>query len=111
MSSTTRCIARVVLTAGLVAGVASSVLGQGAGASIVGVIRDAQGGVLPGCTVTLRNQDSGFTRSAVTDGAGRYQFAALPVGRYALKSELTGFTTMNVTDLVLTAWPMNVVSA
>jgi hypothetical protein len=102
MSSKTRCITRVVLTAWLAASVAQSAFGQGAGASIVGTVRDEQGGVLPGCTVTLRNQDTGVARSAVTDADGRYLFAALPLGRYSVKSELGGFTTMNVTDLVLT---------
>ena len=35
-------------------------------ASIEGTAKDQQGGVLPGVTVTLRNQDSGVTRAATT---------------------------------------------
>jgi outer membrane receptor protein involved in Fe transport len=83
-------------------GLPGRVLAQGAGASIVGTVRDDQGGVLPGSTLTLRNQDTGLTRTAVTDAGGRYLFAALPLGRYSVRAELAGFATMNVTDLVLT---------
>jgi outer membrane receptor protein involved in Fe transport len=91
-----------VLAACLALGLAAPLWAQGAGASIVGTVKDEQGGVLPGCTVTLRSQDTGLTRSAVTDANGRYQFLALPLGRYSVKAELTGFTTANATDLTLT---------
>ncbi len=72
-------------------GVVSSAFAQGAGASIEGVARDQQGGVLPGVTVTLRNQDSGVTRTSVTATDGRYRFLALAPGRYHLNAALSGF--------------------
>jgi len=93
---------RVVAAVCLAAGLAAPAWAQGAGASIIGTVVDEQGGVLPGCTVSLRNQDTGLTRTAITEADGRYQFTALPLGRYALKAELSGFATVNVTDLVLT---------
>ncbi len=102
MSSRTFRISRVMLIALVAVCVAQPVFAQGAGASIQGTVRDEQGGVMPGCTVTLRNQDTGLTRTAVTQSDGRYLFSALPLGRYSVKSELPGFTTMNVTDLILT---------
>ena len=56
----------------LVIGSAVPVAGQGSASAVVtGVIKDAQGGVLPGVTATLRNAESGVTRTAVTDGEGR----------------------------------------
>ena len=36
-----------------------------------GVITDGTGGILPGVTITLKNVDTGFSRSTVTDDAGR----------------------------------------
>jgi hypothetical protein len=36
-----------------------------------GTVTDATGGVLPGVTVTLKNADTGFNRSTVTDSEGR----------------------------------------
>ena len=43
-----------------------------------GVVTDATGGVLPGVIVTLKNADTGFNRSTVTDADGRYSFNAVP---------------------------------
>jgi len=69
---------------------------------ISGIISDAQGGVLPGATVTGRNPDTGLTRTVVTESDGRYRLAALPPGRYELKAELAGFGAVDVPPLTLT---------
>jgi hypothetical protein len=55
---------------------------------ISGIVNDAQGGVLPGVTVTGRNIETGITRTVVTDSDGRYRLAALPPGRYRIRAEL-----------------------
>jgi outer membrane receptor protein involved in Fe transport len=61
-----------------------------------GTVVDGTGGVLPGVTVTLKNVDTGFVRSAVTDDQGRYTFTALnPTGRWTLSVELQGFAPQN----------------
>jgi len=61
-----------------------------------GTVVDGTGGVLPGVTVTLKNVDTGFVRSAVTDEQGRYTFTALnPTGRWTLSVELQGFAPQN----------------
>ncbi|MBI4887617.1 MAG: TonB-dependent receptor [Acidobacteria bacterium] len=62
-------------------------------ATIVGVVRDS-GGVLPGATVTVRNVDTGLTRSVPTGADGAFRFPALPVGPYEIRAELSGFRTM-----------------
>ena len=46
-------------------------------AQITGVVKDEQGAVLPGATVTLRNVETGFERSVVTESDGRYRIQAL----------------------------------
>ena len=71
-------------------------------ASINGTVVDAQGGVLPGVTMTLRNIDTGVVRSTVTEADGAYQFAGLAPGRYDLKSELAGFTPVEIKGTTLT---------
>ena len=48
-------------------------------ATMVGVVQDS-GGVLPGATVTIRNVDTGLTRSVPTGADGAYRFPALPGG-------------------------------
>src|SRR5262252_993351 len=63
---------------------------------LAGAVTDATGGVLPGVTVTLKNVDTGFVRSTVTDDQGRYSFTALnPTGRWTLSVELAGFAPQN----------------
>src|SRR5205814_9796481 len=59
-------------------------------AAIVGVVRDS-GGVLPGAMVTVRNVDTGLTRSVPTGGDGAFRFPALPAGPYEIRAELSGF--------------------
>ena len=59
--------------------------------SIQGTIKDAQGGVLPGVTVEVKNQATGSVQTTVTDGSGTYRFPALPPGRYDISATLQGF--------------------
>src|SRR5688572_4161166 len=86
----------------VIASTATRVEAQGAGAGIEGTAMDAQGAALPGVTVTLRNEETGVMRTATSDAEGRYRLPSLPPGRYALKAELPGFTSIEVTDIVLT---------
>jgi hypothetical protein len=58
---------------------------------IAGVVRDAQGGALPGATVIAEHVESGTRLSSVADEAGRYLFASLRVGSYTITVELSGF--------------------
>ncbi len=75
---------------------------QLAGAAIVGTISDAQGGVLPGVTLTVRNRDTGVVRTSLTEADGRYRLDALPPGHYNVQAELAGFAAAEVKDVTLT---------
>lgn len=75
---------------------------QGGSGVIEGVVRDTAGGVLPGVTMTLRNQASGVARTTVSEGDGTYRFPALQPGKYTLRAELSGFATEEVLDIVIT---------
>src|SRR5258705_1956931 len=85
----------------LVLGLAATASAQGERGVIAGIVSDAQGGVLPGVAVSVRNVDTGFTLTDVTGSTGQYRFGAVPLGRYELKAELVGFTTATVTDLTI----------
>ncbi len=61
-------------------------------ATVIGIITDAQGAVVPGATVTATNKNSGFVRSTVSDAEGRYRLAALTPGSYEVVAELQGFS-------------------
>ena len=49
---------------------ASPVKAQVLYGSIVGNVKDSQGAVVPGATVTITNKQTGLTRDSVTDDQG-----------------------------------------
>jgi len=91
----------VVLFAGVLLASVSPVFAQAASASISGTITDAQGGVLPGVTLTVQNAESGVVRTSVTEADGKYRVAGLNPGRYNLTTELPGFQMVAVKDITL----------
>jgi hypothetical protein len=96
-----RRVSFAALILALAFAVATPALAQTTTGVISGIITDAQGGVLPGVTVTARNTDTGLLRTAVTEGDGRFRFAALPPGPYELKAELSGFGPVTVPALTV----------
>ncbi len=103
VGSTHRTCRTAVLLVILALATAVPVAAQGeASAVVTGIITDAQGGVLPGVTVTLRNVESGTTRTTVTEAEGEYRMAGLLPGRYDLKAELQGFGVREAPGLTLT---------
>jgi outer membrane receptor protein involved in Fe transport len=70
----------------------SPALAQEQSGSIQGVVRDAQGGVLPGATVEARSTNNAGVKTAVTDTTGTFRFPALAPGSYEFTASLTGFS-------------------
>jgi len=83
----------------LAAIVAAPALAQTLTGSITGTIKDEQGAVLPGVTVTLTGKQG--TQTQVSDSNGVYRFPALEVGTYAVTAELSGFTKASRADIVI----------
>src|SRR5262245_1881482 len=71
--------------------------------NITGVVKDAEGLVVPGVTVTVTNRDTQRTTVAVTDAQGMYIARGLEPGRYGVKFELTGFVGQQAQDIILLA--------
>src|SRR5262245_11141378 len=84
-------------------GISTAAAAQGGTGGITGRVSDAQGGVLPGVTVTLRNQESGVARTTVTEADGTFRFPALNPGRFTLTAELSGFSTVEVREIDMTS--------
>ena len=59
--------------------------------SIIGVVKDAQGGDVPGATVTIVNKETNLTRETVTDARGRLHADNVLAGPYDVKVSLQGF--------------------
>ena len=60
--------------------------------SLVSVVRDAQGGVIPGATIVLTNTATSERREGVSAENGEYRFVNLVPGTYRLEVELQGFS-------------------
>jgi hypothetical protein len=60
-------------------------------AELRGSVADSSGGVLPGVSVTIRQEATGVERSVVTDEQGIFRVPALQPGPYAVESILMGF--------------------
>ena len=60
---------------------------------ITGLVSDNSGAVVPGVTVEVTNQATGFTRNAVSELDGVYTIPLLNPGVYEVKASLTGFRT------------------
>ena len=73
-----------VLAVLMFASVASIVAQQTTG-SIVGTVKDQTGAVVNTATVKATNVETGFSRSAPTNGYGEYRIDYLPVGRYTVE--------------------------
>src|SRR5205823_1318425 len=54
-------------------------------------IRDSSGGVLPGVSVTIRNEGTNVSRDVITGVSGDYSAPLLPPGSYEASAELAGF--------------------
>jgi carboxypeptidase family protein/TonB-dependent receptor-like protein len=72
-------------------------------ASISGRVVDASGLGLPGATVTVTSQSTGFTRTVVSAETGGYAVPNLEPGIYTVLIELPGFSSVRRPDVQLTA--------
>ncbi|MGB8732291.1 MAG: carboxypeptidase regulatory-like domain-containing protein [Candidatus Sulfotelmatobacter sp.] len=71
------------------------------GASLSGVVTDQTGAALRDVAVTIKNADTGATRTSATDGAGYYQASGLPAGRFEIRATKSGFADETRTGINL----------
>jgi hypothetical protein len=70
-------------------------------ASLTGTVIDDTKAVLPGVTVTAVDLSNGAQFVSVSDVRGEYRLLQMPPAHYRLHAELTGFTSVVVTDIQL----------
>ncbi len=59
--------------------------------AISGDIKDPNGALVTGVTVTAKSLETGLARSTVSDNDGHFIFPSLPVGVYEIRATQTGF--------------------
>src|SRR5947199_100638 len=67
------------------------VFAQTATATIVGVVKDTSGALIPGVSITVKHTDTGQTRTAISTDSGSYNVPLLPVGAYEISTMMPGF--------------------
>lgn len=87
----------------LMLGGATALFAQAVTGSITGSIADATGAMVPGANITLRQEETGATRTAVGDGQGSFVFNALPPGEYTISIQHEGFKRYESRHLMLPA--------
>ncbi len=79
-------------------------------ASIQGTVADASGAVVPGATVTLKDNETNKVLTATSNGAGVYNFNSLPPSTFTITVEKKGFATRQLSDVTLVPEQANAVN-
>lgn len=69
--------------------------------SIVGIIRDNTGAVIPGATVKITNANTGQNWTIKSGSAGEYSVPGLPVGTYSVEVTAGGFKTGKISNIAV----------
>ncbi len=75
--------------------------GQAVNATILGVVTDATGAILPNAKVIIADVNTGVSHTVTTNESGNYTFPDLPPGQYNVTAEVTGFKTETRRDVTL----------
>ncbi len=70
--------------------------------TISGTVKDATGAVLPGAELVILNEDTGVSRTVVSDEKGYYSAPLLSLGNYKVTASLPGFQTESRVGIELT---------
>ncbi len=94
--------ARYVLSIGAFLLVSIAASGQEL-ATIVGTVTDPSGAFVPGANITISNDAKGFTQRYVSNSAGEYTAADIPIGEYKVEAQATGFRLLVRSGITLDA--------
>src|SRR5438093_2514069 len=60
-------------------------------ATILGVVKDTTGALIPGVSITVKHTETGLTRTAISSETGDYNVPLLPVGAYEITAAMPSF--------------------
>ena len=86
---------------GLVGLLSFSAMAQTFRGAISGLVTDGSGSVIPNATVTAKADDTGLVHRTTSSSAGEYGFQDLPLGKYTVSAQNTGFQPLTVKDVIL----------
>lgn len=88
-----------------------SINAQTSRGTVSGNIKDPNGAIIPGATVTLINTLTTVERSVVTNDEGFYRFDAVDLGTYSVKIAANSFGTVTKSGIVVNANQTSTVDA
>ena len=89
----------VVMASAALLVVSVAIAGAQTQGGISGLVTDSSGAAIPGATVTVTNTATRGMRTTTTNAEGLYSFPSLPPGVYAVKVELQGFKTAELSKV------------
>src|SRR5580698_5454084 len=69
--------------------------------TLLGIVSDQNGAVVPSATIRVTNTDTGFSTSAVSTSEGSYLIPLLPIGHYTISAEASGFKSFNQSGVLV----------
>ncbi len=85
---------------------AAAAQGTSQSGSLSGVVTDSTGAIIPGATITITHAVSGYTRQAVADSNGAYQFPNLPFNSYHVVVTAQGFGSITEDAVITSSVPV-----
>ena len=84
--------------------VSAPVLAQITTGTVSGTVKDTQGGVIPGATVTLTSETKGTSLPpTVTSATGDFQFPVTPVDTYTVEITMPSFKTIKQSGVAVSS--------
>ena len=96
-------ISRLLAVSAVVALCCSAVSAQQTLGGITGEVSDSSGGVIPGATVTVVDEQTALTRTVKTNASGEYSLVNLPIGNYTLTYTAEGFDVQKTQHITVQA--------
>ena len=79
--------------------------------TLTGTIVDSSGAMLPGVTVTAKNEQTGLLQTTMSGGEGDWRIPALPTGTYEVSFELDGFKRISRSGVLVGAAGVHTIPA
>src|SRR5262245_19030379 len=81
--------------------IAAVLNGQPVSSSILGIVVDPAGSVVPGAEIKLTNQGTAAVQNTTADGAGFFRISNIFAGTYTVAVEAKGFKSLTVNNIAL----------
>lgn len=93
---------RIVLLLAVVISFNHSVFAQGTNTGVSGIVTDADGQIMIGATIVIKNEATGFSTGTVTGLNGTYSIRQLPLGSdYTITCSFVGYKAQRLTGYAL----------